>query len=163
MTPDKPPNSITIPLLERFPCLAMQVESDSRVGLPADVLKAAGWIEGATLNLVAALLDPGLALLRLASDVKPQLDELMAGIGKGSNAFTEPEVKQLQLLGDAYQSIRFTRRDGRIRLTEELLLHLGHDPNERPWLFIQAGLSEVLVMSRDFRTKRLAASRRSLR
>ena len=133
----------------------MQLGEDFKLTLPAKLVRAAGWeMKTEITSLVANLVADCSIRFHLPGDAIPRINSIREEL-RASESDAEYLVEALQVIDDRYQSLTFNLKDGRIRLTIPMLLHLGIEPRSQPYVFLQARQSTIDLMSLETRKKRL--------
>lgn len=147
-----------MPVEAAFPSEATKFGKDWKLSLPAKILKALGWVtkKDEALDLVIELFKPGHLKIFLAIAKETDIKE-EARLLRVEEPLSDYAIQRLQVLSDRFRSISLVPSDGRIRLSEPILLFLGIDPStaDNSWVFLQAGQTCIDVMSIEERNKRL--------
>lgn len=143
----------------KSPNSAMNVthlSAGNRLCLPADLLRAVGWLQGEKVEeIYAELVEPGRIRLKRLVDGWPAIEKrrsILADEAKDDELARET----LSALNDKYRKIAFYR-DGRIRLVEAMAVFLGFEPPDRPYLGIRLMGEHIEILSLEKRNQLLQA------
>lgn len=132
------------------PSDVMQLKETNRISIPSVVLRAVGWPKGEPLKLIAELMEAGRVRLHRREEIEQELGELRERLAAEEN---EESLEKLAVLGDRYRELSL-EKEGRVRLTEAVLLHLDVTPGTYPYLLLRAFGNNVEILSHDDRAKR---------
>lgn len=138
------------------PSNVMQLDDKNRLSIPASVMHAVGWPRKEPMTVVAELLDEGRMRLYRRDDVVPAIEALAKQITEDFDG--DERHERLAVLGDRYRPLA-TEKNGRLILTEAVLLHIEVTLGERPYFLVRAFGKNVEILayrlrkevSRDYR------------
>lgn len=136
----------------------MRLSEGNRLHVPRALLRLVTWFDGQrNTDIIAELRSPGCVRLLNQEKVQEKIESLRIAIA--SRIHDDPEaLDALFALEDRYRSLTLYA-DGRARLTEAVLLHLGITPGEFPYLMIQVAPEFIDIMSLMARSERLSRFR----
>lgn len=142
-----------------FQTAVRQLLTDRKLTIPAAMLRGVEWIkkDQSTLKLIADLDEPNHLTFRRFD----HCDELLSQLAERIRETESPNdaVIALQVLHDRYLPVSLDVKGHRVRLTEEVLVHLGATPGTELWLYLFAKRDQVEVMTPEYRNRRLATWR----
>jgi bifunctional DNA-binding transcriptional regulator/antitoxin component of YhaV-PrlF toxin-antitoxin module len=143
-------------LSSHMPSEIGRLGDDSRITIPIELRRAAGWDDKTSqLDLIAVLVEEGRVDLRIASDLDDALNERARSLSMTS----ERDAQKLQAMQDKYRPMTLPVGDGRIRLPELILIFLNPNFSETEPLFMQAAPTLVSLMSLQYRNRRVGAAK----
>ncbi|MBL6751413.1 MAG: hypothetical protein ISP90_12870 [Nevskia sp.] len=120
--------------------------------LPRKILRALGWVEGATrvTELYADLVEEGRIRLRLAADVQARLDVLRVQLG-GNGAEHDEVRDRIAALYDRHRRLAFDPKAGRVQLTDAVTTFLPAELETTLYAEPQGAAIDLLTLARRAR------------
>ena len=135
-----------------------RLDIENRITFPTSVWRNLEWFDGTnTIKVMADLIEAGRIRIHHYQDVKMGVDALRAKLAAGAGS-DEEKAEALSVLEDRYREISLYK-EGRVRLTEAMLVFLGVIPPDRLFVFVQSSPRHLEILSLSFREARIAKYR----
>lgn len=132
----------------------IRLSEGNRLQIPRPILKLLSWFDGqSTHGIIAERRELGCIRLHLQQRIEPKIQTLRKAI-EAHVADNPGFINALFALEDRYRCLTLYH-DGRVRLTEAVLLHLDIVPGDFPFVLVQATTEYIDVLSQRLRSERL--------
>lgn len=131
----------------------VQLDTENRVHIPIEAMRACGWQPGDEgLDVIIELVEPGHLRLHRADDIGDAIEARRKELEQIADG-DEEALQDLFVLEDKYRRATLYKKEDRVRLVAAILAFMRARPEDKPEFYVRAYKGRVEILSLDQRDR----------